>query len=418
MSLLTWLCAAWAGGFELAQQSAIAGGTGHAGTARVDAASAWANPAALADDGGGRGMLGLVAAAPTVSVEGDGWGATSASGVATPPHLYGSWSSGRFAAGLAANLAYAGGIAWPEDSAVRFESVSSEPRFLRIAPFVAGDLGPLRVGLGMHVDRGYLHVVRATDHVAEEGLVELALRGGGFGADASLWADAGPVSLGASYKGRSRLSLAGEADFDVPEAFAPRYPDQAITADWRLPDRFSLGASVEAGPIVALLDLGLATWSVNDELVIAMSEDAPDDVVQRNDWRNSLSVRGGVEGVVGRWTARGGGYVDGLTGAPAPPETLSPSSPDCVRVAGTVGGGVAFGLVRLDAFGEALRLLPRESTSPDAPIARYQGHAWIAGLGVTLDERSGRREPPELTAPEALPPEPAPAPQPPADVWK
>lgn len=416
MLLFTWLCAAWAGGFELAQQSAIAGGTGHAGTARVDAASAWANPAALADDGGWRGMLGVVAAGPVVTAEGDGWGTTSTSGVATPPHLYGSWSSGRFAAGVAANLAYAGGIAWPEDSPLRFEIVSSEPRFLRIAPFVAGNVGRLRLGLGMHVDRGYLSVVKATDHVAEEGRVELALRGGGLGADASAWLDAGPVSLGASYKGRSRLSLAGEADFDVPDAFAPRYPDQEIAGSWRLPDRFSLGAALETGPITSLLDLGLATWSVNDELVIEMSEAAPDDVVQRNDWRDSLSVRFGAEGTVGRWTARGGGYVDGLTGAPPPAETLSPSSPDSVRLGATVGGGVALGVARLDAFGEFLRLLPRTSTGPDAPLARYQGHALVAGLAVTVAERP--RPEPELKPTPEPAPAPAPAPVEPADVWK
>lgn len=391
--LLALLRPAAAGGFEVAQQGAIAGGTGHATVGRTgDAALAWGNPAALADGGGLRIAAGAALASSVIEAEADPWQARSVPALGTPPHLCASYAGGPLVGGLALNTAFAGGIAWPEDSPLRFESVRSSPTFLRIAPFVGGRLEGIRVAAGVHVDTGGLSVARATDHVTEEGSVALELLGTGLGADASLQLDVSDrVVLGLTYKGRTAVALQGWADFDVPAPFAADVPDQAVSSELILPDRITAGVGLAAGPASAperyrgYVDLSLTLWSTYQALTFDFEQPNTADVVQRNDWRNTVALRGGAEADVASVTLRLGAYLDGVTGPPGPPETLAPSSPDGTRVAGTLGAGLALlDQLRLDAFAEHLRILQRTSTSTEAPSASYRGHATIAGLTGSL----------------------------------
>lgn len=387
--MIAFLSVAWAGGFEVAQQSAVAGGTGHASTARSDdAASAWFDPAALADDAGLRLAAGVALAAATIEAqsvptEAESWQTTSTNPLGTPPHLYVSVAAKKLLAGVAVNTAFAGGVRWPDDGPLRFESTESSPRFLRIAPFVGGRLGRLRLAGGIHVDAGSLLVRKATDHVSEEGTATIALRGTGIGADASVYVAAtDALSVGLSYKSRTRLRLAGEADFDLPAPFSAGFPDQDTSADWTLPDRLALGIAWRADTWSLLLDGVLTTWSVNDALRIDFADPATADVTQTNRWRNSVAVRGGGEVRVDVLTLRAGGYVDS---PPGPVSTLGASSPDGPRVAATIGAGVGLGdHVRLDAFGEWLRILPRTSTTEEGLPASYRGRAIVAGLTAAL----------------------------------
>jgi len=385
--------ASWAGGFEVAQQSAVAGGTGHAGTARRDeAASAWLNPAALADGEGFRSALGVAVASSSIrsaslpDSPGPTWESTTDNALGTPPHLYLSFAHADWVVGLAGNTPFAGGVRWPEDWSQRFDIISSQPRFFRVAPFVGYRLGRVRLSGGVHVDIGGLDVHKATDHIDEEGEARIRVDGHGVGGDAALFVDlSDAVSVGLCYKSRTDVHLEGEADFTVPAAFSSRYPDQLVEADWTLPDRVVLGLAATRGPVTVLGDLGLTLWSVNDELVFDFAEEGTDDIVQANDWRNSLALRLGAEWRSERWTARAGGYVDGIPGAPPPAETLSPSSPDSTRLGLTLGGRFCpHERFAVDVFGEHLRLLRRDSESLDAPVAGYWGWATVGGVGITL----------------------------------
>ncbi len=389
IALLAW-SSAFAGGFEVAQQGAVAGGTGHAGTARSgDAALAWLNPAALADGGGLRVAVGAALASATIdarSTADDPWATSTDGALGTPPHLYASYAGGPLVAGVAVNTAFAGGVRWPDDGPLRFESVESSPAFVRVAPFVGGAVGALRVAVGAHVDAGSLYVEKATDHVTDEGLARILLRGRGVGADASVHVQATEaLAVGLTYKGRTRLPLAGEADFDVPDPFAARLADGDVTAAWTLPDRLALGLGLDLDRWRAVVDASLTTWSVNDALVLDFADEGTEDVVQVNDWRDSVALRGGGELDADVVTVRAGAYVDGLLGAPGPTSTLGPSSPDGTRVGATLGAGVALGEhVQVDAFAEHMRILERASTSLDAPEAAYRGRATVGGLTASL----------------------------------
>jgi long-chain fatty acid transport protein len=377
--------AAGAAGFAVADQSAVAGGTAGAGTARdADPSAAWYNPAGLADGGGLRLGAGLLAAAPSLTAEArDGaWSAGSVSGVSTPPHLYGSYAVGRHAFGVAANVPFGSGVTWPEAWEGRFEIVSSRLEVFRLQPFYALRLGRVRVGGGVHVDLARMRVARKLDFVDAEGDVALDLSGAGVGAHAAVFVEAGSgLELGLTVKSRTRLSLAGAADFTVPDAFAGRASDQTVETELTIPDRLTAGVRWRRGRTAVLVDAEVTAWSAYDGVVLDFADDDTPDTMQAVDWGTTVAVRGGVEHALGAaWTVRGGAYVDP---SPASSQTLTPSSPDSTRLGATVGGSRAVSRsLHVDAFAEYMHLLGRAAENVDALDARYSGWALLFGVGV------------------------------------
>ncbi len=382
------------GGYEVAQQSAVAAGTGSAGTARSnDASAAWYNPAALADGKGLRAALG--AAFVMSAIHGESrpeaqespWSADTDNGISTPPHLYLSYARDNWATGVSVNTPFGSRVQWPVGWAQRFEVVSSEIQVFRVAPLVAYRWGPARVALGPQVDVARVHLKRATNHITQEGSSALVFRSIGFGGHASAFFDIGEhLQAGISYKSRTSLHMQGDADFNVPYPFSAKYPDQHVSTDWKLPDRLAFGGRFELNPWAALLDVTYTFWSVNTGYTVDFENEATTDREQVNRWSSSLALRGGVEySPIDIVTLRLGGYFDGIPGPPSPADTLSPSSPDGRRVALTLGAGCDITRwLSLDAFYEHLNILERSSTGTEAPLATYRGSAHIAGVDLEL----------------------------------
>lgn len=380
---------AHAGGFEIAEQSAAAGGTGGAGVARTeDPGAAWYNPAALVDGGGLRLGAGLVAAAPVVRADAmDGsWSAETRSGPTPLPSLMASWSRGDLAAGASVGVPFGASVVWPDSWPGRYEVESSRLVVVRVAPFLGWRRGRFHLAGGVHVDAGQLRLSRALDFVDEQGDVALDLRGTGVGVDASAFArvlddpDRGRLDLGLAYKSRTHLGLRGEADFTAPEEFTGVASDQDATTSLTLPDLVTAGMAYRRGTWTALLDVGLAAWQVHDRVEVDFEDQRTPDVVQTDDWHTALSVRAGLEWRRGRLVTRAGLYRDG---SPAPRAHLSPSEPDSNRLGGSVGLGWSLSPhLALDAFYGYLALESRASDNPDSMPARYGGHAQMLGLGL------------------------------------
>jgi long-chain fatty acid transport protein len=377
--------AAWAGGFEIAQQGAAAAGTASAGTARAgDPAAAWFNPAALADGGGFRAGIGVALALPGFSAEAtDGsWRGSTVASVSTPAYLYLSYANADWSVSLSANIPFASGVAWPDDWAARFDAVSSEPMFFRLAPAIAYRFGPVRLSAGVHLDLGSVDTRRALDFVSEEGRVHALLEGLGVGGDAGVfWQAADWLDLGFCYKSRTELHLEGGADFEVPDSFAYRAQDQAVSADLTLPDKLVFGALGRFGAFAAVLDVGITLWSTYDRLLLDFEDPAATDSLKVNDWETSFYLRGGGEWRALEWlTLRAGSFFDQ---SPIPARTLGASSPDSDRVGLSVGSSAVFGdFLWIDLYYDLVVFLPRESTSDTAPLARYSGTAHFLGMGL------------------------------------
>ena len=382
--LLTTSTAARAGGFAIAEQSATAGGTASAGTARDgDAGAAWYNPAALADGAGWHLGVGMLAARPSLHAEAmdSSWQTDNQASWATPPQLAISVASGNFAAGVYAGVPFGSGVTWPTDWPGRFEIVRTQLEVFRAAPFVAWRFGKLRVSAGAHVDAARMRIGRQLDFIDTEGEVAIDMSGTGFGFDASAFYRAHRnVDVGVSYKSRTGLDLSGGADFESPDAFSEKTADQNASTSITTPDRIALGARYHRGSWAALADVEITMWGVYDQLVIDFENDATPDVTQTNGWQTTVALRGGGEWSYRGWTARGGLYYDP---SPAQDENLAPSSPDSSRIGATLGASRALGTDwAVDLFAEHMRLLGREAANDNALDARYGGSANLVGLGV------------------------------------
>lgn len=374
-----------AGGFALEEQTALAGGTGGASTARSgDPGAAWYNPAALADDGGVRLGIGVLAAFPSLRAEAmDGsWQTNSQSNVATPPHLNLSYAEGELAYGVSVGVPYGAGVTWPADWAGRHEILSTQLEVFRAGAFVAWRFGKLRVAGGVHVDFARLRINRTLDFVDTEGDVKLDMTGNAIGFDVAAFYQATPeLDVGLSYKSRSSLAMTGGADFTAPDAFAVKTTDQHVATTVNLPDRIALGARWRAGKLSLLGDLIVTLWGVNQQTVIDFEIDDTPDVIQTNRWSSTVGLRLGAEyALTQAVAARGGAFYDP---SPAPAERLAPTSPDSHRVGLTVGGSyrVAEGYT-VDLFYEYMHILSRETMSMDNLAARYGGRAQMIGLGL------------------------------------
>jgi long-subunit fatty acid transport protein len=377
-------------GFELADQSVIAAGTGGAGVAREgDPGCVWYNPAALADGNGVRAGVALFLAVPRLtatSTDGAFMPTDSVVGVATPFSAQLGWSRGRWGVGLYAGTSHGSSLVWPEGWGGRFDSLSSSIRVIRAAPSFAVRVGPVRLGVGVHVDYATMEIARALDFVDVEGDTRLRLSGASAGADASIyWQVVPSLALGLTYQSRTVINLAGEATFNTPDSFASRAPDQTIGSSLTLPDRFALGAAWRRDRIALFGDVTLSLWSVRDVLRIDFSNPGTTDVNQPQSWRESFSLRAGVEGQVHtRVTLRGGAYYDHQA---APTDTLAPSSPDMARIGLTVGGSVRIHpALAADLSYAVAFLLPRDATGPDAILASYSGHAHIIGIAFRANQ--------------------------------
>ena len=383
---------AHAGGFALVEQSAVAGGTGGAGTARSsDPAAAWYNPAALADGRGLKASAGILLAMPSLSAHAlDGaWHQETESSLRTPPHLYLAYARGRWAAGLSFNVPFGSGVSWPEQWQGRYEIVSSSLQVFRLAPFIAWRFGRVRVSAGLHVDMAKLEIRRNLDFVDQDGEVALDFSDVGFGGHGGIYVDVHKMlSLGASYKSRTSLDLEGTARFDAPLAFSDKAFDQHANAvGMTMPDLITIGAEFRPHRrVTAVLDLGVTIWSVYERLLVDFESDKTTDSEQVNQWETSVSVRGGAEVKLLRWLdARAGIFFDP---SPVPTANLAPNSPDSNRLGVTTGLGanLPWG-ISFDLFYAYVHFLGQPSENDENLRAEYDGHLHMIGMGLRYRQR-------------------------------
>lgn len=373
---------AHAGGLEIAEQNAVSAATGGAGAARDDdPGAAWHDPAALADGGGMRVGLSVVAARPELEARGAGWSTDTTAQWSTPPHLDASFASGRWAAGLAVGVPFGGDVAWPAMWPGADQALTTQLMDVRVAPFAAYRFGPVRVAVGVHVDAARLQLERGLDFIDTQGDVKIDMAGQGVGADASAYFAPRPdLAVGLAYRSRTTIAFSGPANFTTPDAFSAETPDQQAHTTMTLPDELVLGARWRRGELAALVNLAYTLWHVNDTTVVGFAQPQTPEAVQDNHWHDTLAVRAGGEWRRERLVVRAGGAYDP---SPVPANHLVPATPDATRLAVTAGAGwsVAPGWTA-DLFGERMWLLRRDTTSVDTMAASYGGSALVVGAGV------------------------------------
>jgi long-chain fatty acid transport protein len=399
-----------AGGFEVPDQSAVAAATGGASTARRgDPSAAFYNPAALADRAGLRAAVGVLLAIPRVSVQGlspDTEIVSTTDTVSPPPHLHLAYAEDAWAIGGYVGVSHGTSVAWPEGWWGRHEAIGSSLLVIRAAPFFALRLGgdggciagfpDVRISIGAHVDTARAETRRGLDFIDTEGSVHVLAWGAGVGGDASIyWQATAALALGLTYKSRTWMRASGDADFEVPDAFLGRAPDQRASTEIVIPDRLVLGAAWQQRDFAVLADVGFSAWSVRDRQRVDFESESTADSDVALGWRDTWAVRVGGEISPVPWLhARAGIFYD-MEAAPA--ETLAPSAPDLARLGITLGAGFEITPeIGVDASYSYVALLGRESTSEDAPLARYQGELHSIALTARFalaPSAAARRDP-------------------------
>ena len=281
------------------------------------------------------------------------------------------------------NVPFGSSVMWPEEWQGRYESVDSMLQVVRVAPFAGYRMGRVRVAAGPHVDIATLSLHRKLDMVDTQGDVRLDLAGPGIGAHGAIYVDASDaLAFGFVAKSRTVLPLRGNADFEAPDAFSGKAPDQRASTEITVPDLFTAGVAWHPSSRWTLGgDIGLATWSVWDEIRVDFADDETPDNVTRPAWQNTVSVRLGAERQIGSRAVLRGGLVYDPT--PAPASTLAPNAPDADRTGVTAGVGLRVrDDLSVDAFYEYLHLAARRSANPDSLDATYGGRAHFAGAGM------------------------------------
>lgn len=152
-----------------------------------------------------------------------------------------------------------------------------------------------------------------------------------------------------TYKNKIDVNFEGNVTFtDVPEVFAPLFPDGAAEVELPLPAQLMFGASKTFKQWSFEADLIWTKWADLEAIRLNFDENTAvlPDVSIRRDYDNSWSIRLGAEYLWNNhWALRGGYYFDRT---PVPDRAVDPILPDGSRTAISLGFGYALGSYNFD----------------------------------------------------------------------
>ena len=386
---------AYAGGFQINEQTAIHTGRASAATATVkDPSAIWHNPAGLAFIEGtafqagvslirGHGVYrgaGLPSTNPNYPEPRVADGESLDVNFVPVPNVYAARAlSSKAYVGLGLYAPYGLGLKWedPESFSGRTSVQELALRTFFITPAIAlrlTDQVAVSVGVSLVPATVYLkqtlgaadngQVLFPADVYGREATVELSGSAFGVGATAGvILTFLNHLKIGAAFRSAVDLSFSGEANFDLPESVPAEvranFPDQEGTADLTLPHTFQLGIGWDQGDFLIELGGQLTLWNSYDELRTNFSTGRPSpSSATPKDWNPVPLIRLGAQyKPIEELALRAGAAYDW---SPAPDETVDPTLPDRNRIIGSIGAGYQFGRFHVDAAWMFLFFAERE----------------------------------------------------------
>lgn len=147
------------------------------------------------------------------------------------------------------------------------------------------------------------------------------------------------LSLGASYRSHMNLAIDdGRVRYrGTPVQIADQYPEGRFSTSIPLPNQFNVGGALHPWSWLNIgADVEYSLWSEFSSVRIRYSEPARPDVLLKQNWRNVLNARFGIEAAFADFAVRAGMRFEK---SPVPDEYLSPGLPD----AGGTGYSIGFG---------------------------------------------------------------------------
>jgi long-chain fatty acid transport protein len=397
---------AWAGGFELTEQSPAAVGTSGAQSAEVDDPSAvYANPARMTYQKG-LGLLGgiNIIHADTKMTPPPGMGPSSDSVLTSvAPTLYLVQRIGaRFAVGVGAFSNFDDLQTWPNQNFPgRFLGHQVNLTTFTMNPSVAFRPLPwLALGVGLDIVPATFEVKQTLNFGGAEGEAHASGSATGVGGNLGLFIRIVPRWLDFAFTYRSSVDLdfSGHASLAIPPELASMASSyQNAKTSITLPHNFTFGVGSHLLPHLSVdFDVHLTLWEAFKSLTLVLTDPAappgtpPTTQGQPLNFHIAYGLRLGFEYRLMEEKLRlriGGGYDR----TPVPKNTLAPLAPDADRGLVSVGIGYHLGAIGIDAGYLFVYLPTRSSTNPAFP-ATYFSTAHVVSIGVTIrfDEVGGR----------------------------
>jgi long-chain fatty acid transport protein len=398
---------AFAGGFELFEQSPAGVGTAGAQSAVTDDPGAvFANPARMTYQKGLGILAGLNIIHSDTHVSPPAGLGTSADSVntAVAPTLYLVQRIGaRFAVGVGAFSNFDDIQKWPSNDNFggRFLGYGVNLTTFTINPSVAFRPLPwLSLGVGLDIVPATFEVKQTLNFGGAEGNAHASGSATGVGGNLGLYVRIVPRWLDFAFTYRSAVDLdfTGHASLAIPPELASMASSfQNAKTNVTLPHNFTFGVGSHLLPNLSVdFDVHLVLWDVLKSLTLTLTDPAAPPGTpattqgQTLNFQISYGLRLGFEYRVLDEKLRirlGGGYDR----TPTPRSTLAPLAPDADRGLVSIGLGYHTGIIGLDLGYMFVYLPKRTSTEPSYP-ATYNSTAHVVALGVTLkfDEFGGR----------------------------
>ncbi len=405
-----------AAGFQITSQSPAAMGRGHTGVASADDAAALAvNPALLSSLGALDLFVGghLERQTALFREETADTLIHADASLSTLPALFVAYRlTDVWEVGLGLYTPYALHTRWPESAPGRALAISEDFFTLAVGPTAALDARNWIEGLRLGAT---VEIVRATaqrDHAIFFGdeIARSQWGGAAWGVAGRLGmhynpAPLAPLSLGLALTSPTVLHFSGTVDLDSPADIRPALPaDGDADMSLTLPYAAVLGARYTLWrTLSAHAEAAYTGWSTVDTLTMTL----PDATEKRwvRDYRNTLSVRGGIE-----WQHPLGAVRGGYAYEPSPVKAkrLEPGFPDADSHHLTAGMSLSspFGVTLELAFDYALptRRTTGKATYTPSVKGQYETRTWLVSAAFVLSVPK---------APETIvPTEPTPTPLP------
>jgi long-chain fatty acid transport protein len=348
---------AWAGGFEILDQSPTATGMCDAFAAKADDPSAlFYNPAGIAMHPGGGAMVGTTVAFLNFSSKApDGTVTDTNSGTFVIPHIYLASHLGtdKIAAGIALFPNFGAGEKWNAQGTLNGMSVPFPGRFVAsntqiqavtLNPTLALKLHPaFAIGFGVDIAFSSVELLQSL-HVSDlEGTAHLGGSAQGVGVNFGVLATIVPDRLTAGFSYRSKIDLNYDlkAHFDVPAEVKDNVFDQPASTSLSLPHNFTLGLAIKPLPELTIdVDFHVTLWSDFQDLAVTFQSPKTPGFAAHQGWHDSWQARMGAEYVAIRALALRLGV--GFDETPVPASTLGPSASLADRWVVSAGAGYTF----------------------------------------------------------------------------
>ena len=293
---------------------------------------------------------------------------------------------------------------WPKGWAADYVVLQSGLNSFTFNPNLA--FGPWKgfaFAVGFDAKWGSVTIERALTTGDVKGRMKMGGSAWGFGANAGLmYQPAWWVRMGAGYRTGINMKLDnGKVDFEVPEAFGPRFPDQKFKASISLPHLISMGvrfwAIKNTDQELSFEADGWATlWKSYDKLQFKFNKGLGGyykdqyNIKEQINYQNYMQTGQARVGAEYKFlqkhlAARLGFLWDGN---PAPATTVSPMMPDYHRIMPTMGIGGEYKGFYVDLAYMPVINLPRTVDNKDNPYpmkVKFITHDFSFSLGYAFD---------------------------------